>query len=43
MSVQTLADNGYTTIFHQFEQGMKVHDNNDFQLTLSKPALLKGW
>jgi len=43
MSVKSLADNGYTTIFHPFDQGVTVHDNDDFKLTLSKPAILQGW
>ena len=43
LSVKTLADNGYTTIFHPHDQGVTVHGLNDFELTLKSPALLQGW
>jgi hypothetical protein len=41
--VKTLADNGYTTIFHPHDQGVTVHGLDDFELTLKSPALLQGW
>ena len=43
LSVKTLADNGYTTIFHPYDQGVTVHGLDDFELTLKSPALLQGW
>ena len=43
LSVKTLADNGYTTIFHPHDRGVTVHDIDDFELTLKSPALLQGW
>jgi hypothetical protein len=43
LSVKTLADNGYTTIFHPHDQGVTVHGLDDFELTLKSPALLQGW
>ena len=41
MSIKVLADNGYTTIFH--DKGISVHDNDSFQLTMHCPAMLQGW
>ena len=43
LSVKQFADSGYTTIFHPLGQKVTVHDINLFKLTMSKPALLKGW
>lgn len=43
MSVKQLADQGYTTIFHPYSQGVSVHDNDGFKLVTSKPPLLQGW
>ncbi len=43
MSVEQLADQGYTTIFHPYLQGVTVHDNDGFKLVTSKPSLLQGW
>ena len=43
MSVKTLADNGYTTIFHPHDKGVTVHGVNDLELTFKNPALLQGW
>jgi hypothetical protein len=43
MSVKTLADSGYTTIFHPYEQGVTVHGVDDFELTIKNPAVLQGW
>ena len=34
LSVKQLADNGYVTIFHPNDKGVKVHDENDVKLTL---------
>ncbi len=43
MSVKQLVDQGYTTIFHPYLQGVTVHDNDGFKLITSKPPLLQGW
>ncbi len=43
MSVKQFADQGYTTIFHPYLQGVTVHDNDGFKLVTSKPLLLQGW
>ena len=42
MSVSQLANNGYTTIFHLFTQGITVHDADRFDLTLKSPSVLQG-
>ncbi len=43
MSVKQLANQGYTTIFYPYLQGVTVHDNDGFKLVTSKPPLLQGW
>ena len=43
LSVKTLADNGYTTIFHPHDKGVTVHGVDDLELTFKNPALLQGW
>lgn len=43
MSVSKLANVGYTTIFHPHNEGVTVHDFNDFELTLKSLPLLQGW
>jgi hypothetical protein len=43
MSVKQLANQGYTTIFHPYLQGVTVHDNDGFKLVLRKPQLLQEW
>eukprot|EP00804_Cyclotella_cryptica_P001021 CCRYP_008342-RA/>CCRYP_008342-RA protein AED:0.31 eAED:0.31 QI:0/-1/0/1/-1/1/1/0/401 len=43
MSVKKLADQGYTTIFHRYLQGVTVHNKDSFKLITSKPPLLQGW
>ncbi|EED88237.1 predicted protein [Thalassiosira pseudonana CCMP1335] len=43
LSVKTLADNGYTTIFHPHDKGVTVHGIDDLELTFKNPALLHGW
>eukprot|EP00956_Cyclotella_meneghiniana_P034606 scaffold106655_cov36-Cyclotella_meneghiniana.AAC.1 len=42
MSVSQLANNGYTTIFHPYQEGVTVHDANSFSLTLKSPPVLQG-
>ena len=42
MSVSPLANNGYTTIFHPYKQGVTVHDKDSFNLTFNLPPVLQG-
>eukprot|EP00804_Cyclotella_cryptica_P017719 CCRYP_001156-RA/>CCRYP_001156-RA protein AED:0.37 eAED:0.37 QI:0/0/0/1/0/0/2/0/305 len=42
MCVSPLANNGYTTIFHPYQQGVTVHDADSFDLTLTSPPVLQG-
>ena len=42
MSVSPLANNGYTTIFHPYQQVVTVHDADSFDLTLTSPPVLQG-
>eukprot|EP00804_Cyclotella_cryptica_P002577 CCRYP_010410-RA/>CCRYP_010410-RA protein AED:0.12 eAED:0.12 QI:0/0/0/0.5/0/0/2/0/1280 len=42
MSVSPLANNGYTTIFHPYQQGVTVHDADSFRLTVTSPPVLQG-
>ena len=39
---RSLANNGYTTIFHPHEEGVTVHDTDSFTLTLKLPPVLQG-
>jgi len=41
ISIEQLADQGYTTIFHPHHEGVTVHDNDGFKLVTSKPPLLQ--
>lgn len=43
MSVEVLADNGHTTIFHPYQQEATVHANNDVTITITKDTLLQVW
>jgi len=43
ISIEQLADQGYTTIFHPHHEGVTVHDNDGFKLVTSKPPLLQEW
>eukprot|EP01082_Thalassiosira_pseudonana_P002456 g1757.t1 g1757 contig11:6688-7572(+) len=43
LSVKTLADNGYTTIFHPHDKGVTVHGIDDLELTFKNHVLLQGW
>ena len=43
MSVKQLADQGYTTIFHPYLEGVSFHDNDSFKLVIRKPPLLQAW
>ena len=37
------SDAGYTTIFHPHDEGVTVHNNDSFELTIKSPPLLQGW
>ena len=43
LSVGKFSDAGYTTIFHPHDEGVTVHDNDSFELTIKSPPLLQGW
>ena len=43
MSVATLANNGYTTIFLLGQQGVNVFHANDVAISLTAPPALQGW
>ena len=41
MSVNMLADQGYTTIFHSYDKGATVHANKDVTITFKDKVLLQ--
>jgi hypothetical protein len=43
MSVSVLANNGFITIFHPYQNGVSVHGPDGVQITVTKEALLQGW
>ena len=43
LSVGKFSDAGYMTIFHPHNEGVTVHDNDSFELTIKSPPLLQGW
>jgi hypothetical protein len=43
MSVSTLANNGYTTIFLPGQQGVNVFHANDIKISAIAPPALHGW
>ena len=43
MSVKVLADNGYTTVFHPYQEGVTVHNQGNVKITITKQTLLQGW
>jgi hypothetical protein len=43
MSVASLADNGYTTIFLPGHKGVSIFDSKDVQISATKPPTLQGW
>ena len=43
MSVSTLADNGYTTVFLPGEEGVNVFNANDVDISSTAPPALQGW
>jgi len=43
MSVATLANNGYTTVFLPGQEGVNVFHTNDVDISLTTPPALQGW
>ena len=43
MSVATLANNGYTTVFLPGQQGMNVFNANDVTISATAPPAIQGW
>ena len=43
LSVGTLADEGYTTVFHPRDQGVTIHEEGTLLLIEKKPAEIQGW
>ena len=43
MSVSTLADNGYTTVFLPGQEGLNVFNANDVDISSTAPPALQGW
>ena len=43
MSVSTLADNGYTTVFLPGQEGVNVFNANDVDISSTAPPALQGW
>lgn len=43
LSVGTLADNGYTTVFLPGQQGVKIYGANDINISPNAPPSLQGW
>jgi hypothetical protein len=43
MSVSTLADNGYTTVFLPGQEGVNVFNANDVAISSTAPPALQGW
>jgi hypothetical protein len=43
MSLATLANNGYTTVFLPGQEGVNVFHANDVDISLTAPPALQGW
>jgi len=43
LSVGTLADNGYTTVFLPGQQGVQIYGANDINISPNAPPSLQGW
>jgi hypothetical protein len=43
LSVGTLADNGYTTVFLPGQQGVKIYGANNINISPNTPPSLQGW
>jgi hypothetical protein len=42
LSVNKMAENGYTTIFHEGNKGVTIHKSGTLAITTSEPPVLKG-
>jgi hypothetical protein len=42
ISVNKLAKEGYTTVFHSGETGIKIHEPGTITITMTKPPILQG-
>jgi hypothetical protein len=42
LSVNKMAENGYTTIFHEGNKGVTIHKSGTLTITTSEPPLLRG-
>ncbi len=42
MSVNKMAEEGYTTIFHLGEQGITIHKPGTLTITMTEPPILQG-
>jgi hypothetical protein len=43
LSVGTLADNGYTTVFFSGQQGIQIYGTDDINISPNEPPSLQGW
>jgi len=43
MSVKTLSDNGYTTVFYPYDRGAEVHSDDTISFDFKNKAHLKAW
>ena len=43
LSIRTFSDNGYPTIFHYSNKGVKIHDCNGITITSTQCAVLREW
>ena len=42
LSVNKMAENGYTTIFHKGNEGVTIHKSGTLTITTSEPPVLRG-
>jgi hypothetical protein len=42
LSVNKMAENGYTTIFHEGNEGVTIHKSGTLTITTSEPPVLRG-
>jgi hypothetical protein len=42
LSVDKMAENGYTTIFHEGNEGVTIHTSGTLTITTSEPPVLRG-
>ncbi len=43
LSVNKMAEEGYTTIFHPGEEGVTIHKEGTVTITTSEPPVLEGY